>query len=402
VEVPATDYLSGLQGVSGVTVRVEVSPTMLRWAVSRAGWDHDTAVGRIPQFDDWVEQRVLPTLKQLEEFAKKTYTPFGHLFLAEPPNERIPIPDMRTLGDTEVERPSANLLDIIYLCQDRQEWYRSYLVDNGAAGLGVVGSATMNEEPYEVAERIRKLLQLDEESPLGNLSLQDSRRTLIDRIEELGVLVMVSGIVGSNTRRVLDPQEFRGFALVDAMAPLIFVNAADTLGAQVFTLVHELSHVLLGESALSDTSGVMLTEKREEKWCNRVAAEVLVPASSLAARYQGDASPERLERLARFYSTSTLVVLNRLYDAGLLGWDEFRGKYSQERERIMVLLEGKSSKSTGGNYYNTAPMRLGRQFARAILSSTLEGATSYREAYELLGVRGNKAFQGLAEKLGVA
>ena len=64
-------------------------------------------MGRIPQFDDWVEQRVLPTLKQLEEFAKKTYTPFGHLFLAEPPNERIPIPDMRTLGDTEVERPSA-------------------------------------------------------------------------------------------------------------------------------------------------------------------------------------------------------------------------------------------------------------------------------------------------------
>lgn len=81
-----------------MTVRVEVSPTMLRWAVSRAGWDHATTVGRVPQFDDWVERRVLPTLKQLEEFARKTYTPFGHLFLVEPPDERVPIPDMRTLG----------------------------------------------------------------------------------------------------------------------------------------------------------------------------------------------------------------------------------------------------------------------------------------------------------------
>lgn len=385
-----------------MTVRVEVSPTMLRWAVSRAGWDHATTVGRVPQFDDWVERRVLPTLKQLEEFARKTYTPFGHLFLAEPPDERVPIPDMWTLGDVRIERPSANLLDAIYLCQNRQEWYRSYLADNDAAALDIAGSAAMDEDPHDVAIRIRRLLRLDEEPSLEHSNLQRSRRILIDRIEDLGVLVMVNGVVGSNTHRALDPQEFRGFALVDAMAPLIFVNGADTLGAQIFTLVHELSHVLLGKSALSDSSSVMYAEKREERWCNRVTAEVLVPACSLKRFYQGDTSPEELERLAHYYSVSTLMVLNRLYDAGLLEWDDFQEKYKHERERIMAVLKDKSSRSTGGDYYNVAPMRLGRQFARAILSSTLEGSTSYREAYELLGVKGNKAFQGLAEKLGVA
>jgi len=359
-------------------------------------------VGRVPQFDDWVERRVLPTLKQLEEFARKTYTPFGHLFLAEPPDERVPIPDMRTLGDVRIERPSANLLDAIYLCQNRQEWYRSYLADNDAAALDIVGSAAMDEDPHDVAIRIRRLLRLDEEPSLEHSNLQRSRRILIDRIEDLGVLVMVNGVVGSNTHRALDPQEFRGFALVDAMAPLIFVNGADTLGAQIFTLVHELSHVLLGKSALSDSSSVMYAEKREERWCNRVTAEVLVPACSLKRLYQGDTSPEELERLAHYYSVSTLMVLNRLYDAGLLEWDDFQEKYKHERERIMAVLKDKSSQSTGGDYYNVAPMRLGRQFARAILSSTLEGSTSYREAYELLGVKGNKAFQGLAEKLGVA
>ena len=385
-----------------MTVRVEVSPTMLRWAVSRAGWDHATTVGRVPQFDDWVERRVLPTLKQLEEFARKTYTPFGHLFLVEPPDERVPIPDMRTLGDVRIERPSANLLDAIYLCQNRQEWYRSYLADNDAAALDIVGSAAMDEDPFEVADRLRQLLRLDEEPSLEHSNLQRSRRILIDRIEDLGVLVMVSGVVGSNTRRALDHQEFRGFALVDAMAPLIFVNGADILGAQIFTMVHELSHVLLGKSALSDSSSVMYAEKREERWCNGVTAEVLVPAYSLKRLYQGDASPEELERLAHYYSVSTLMVLNRLYDAGLLEWDDFQEKYKHERERIMAVLKDKSSQSTGGDYYNVAPMRLGRQFARAILSSTLEGSTSYREAYELLGVKGNKAFQGLAERLGVA
>ena len=385
-----------------MTVRVEGAPTMLRWAGSRAGWDHATTVGRVPQFDDWVERRVLPTLKQLEEFARKTYTPFGHLFLVEPPDERVPIPNMRTLGDVRIERPSANLLDAIYLCQNRQEWYRSYLADNDAAALDIVGSAAMDEDPHDVAIRIRRLLRLDEEPSLEHSNLQRSRRILIDRIEDLGVLVMVSGVVGSNTRRALDHQEFRGFALVDAMAPLIFVNGADILGAQIFTMVHELSHVLLGKSALSDSSSVMYAEKREERWCNGVTAEVLVPAYSLKRLYQGDASPEELERLAHYYSVSTLMVLNRLYDAGLLEWDDFQEKYKHERERIMAVLKDKSSRSTGGDYYNVAPMRLGRQFARAILSSTLEGSTSYREAYELLGVKGNKAFQGLAEKLGVA
>ena len=320
-----------------MTVRVEVSPTMLRWAVSRAGWDHATTVGRVPQFDDWVERRVLPTLKQLEEFARKTYTPFGHLFLVEPPDERVPIPDMRTLGDVRIERPSANLLDAIYLCQNRQEWYRSYLADNDAAALDIVGSAAMDEDP-----------RLDEEPSLEHSNLQRSRRILIDRIEDLGVLVMVSGVVGSNTRRALDHQEFRGFALVDAMAPLIFVNGADILGAQIFTMVHELSHVLLGKSALSDSSSVMYAEKREERWCNGVTAEVLVPAYSLKRLYQGDASPEELERLAHYYSVSTLMVLNRLYDAGLLEWDDFQEKYKHERERIMAVLKDKSSQSTGG------------------------------------------------------
>ena len=251
---------------------------------------------------------------------------------------------MRTVGDDGVSKPSGDLLDTIYLCQNRQEWYREYLLEEGAPAVEIVGSAVREEDPAAVAERVRTALRLHDDAASHRSRRKGMRRKLIDRIEELGVLVMVSGIVGSNTRRRLDPQEFRGFALVDSMAPLIFVNGRDTQAAQVFTLVHELAHLCLGGSALSDPSDVVRPGVSEERWCNAVAAATLVPEAVLRAEYQGDV----------------------------------------------------------GNYYNTVPLRLGRRFAQAVLLSTFGGRTPYREAYELLQVRKHATFKELAANMEVA
>ncbi|SPT52851.1 Domain of uncharacterised function (DUF955) [Actinomyces bovis] len=380
------------------TVQVDVAPALLRWAVRRARWDEETATSREPKLDAWINGTSRPTLKQLEKFAAKTHTPFGMLFLPEPPVEDIPIPDMRTIHDAGVCEPSANLLETIYLCQRRQDWYREDALESGASTLGFVGSATLSTPTAAAAKRIRDALKLDERSVTG---WADAMTDLIKRAEAIGVLVMVNGIVGSNTHRKLDPEEFRGFALADDIAPLVFVNGADTKAAQLFTLVHELAHLWLGHSALSDIASIAGSEKQEEHWCNEVAAEVLVPLDSLRSEWTGTLGEDELNRLASHYKVSTLVVLARLRDAGKLSWDEYLLRYDAERHRVRELIRP-SMGTRGGNHYNNQIRRLGRPFTRAVVFSALEGRTTYRDAYRLLGTTTHSTFEGLAEKVGVA
>ena len=383
-----------------MVVRVDVAPSLLEWAVERAGWDEETTQKRAPKLDGWLSGDQRPSLKQLEQFAHATHTPFGLLFLPEPPAEPVPIPDMRTIGNVAVPRPSADLLDTIYMCQARQEWYREYERQQGSEPLQFVGSATVDTPSVQSAREIRQALGFDLTNRSRYANSDDALRQLIDLIEGIGVLVMVSGIVGGDTHRALDPDEFRGFALSDPLAPLIFVNGADTKAAQIFTLIHELAHIWLGGSALSDAAMVSRDGNAEELWCNRVAAEVLVPLSSLRSDYQGMPTAQEVTRLARRYKVSTLVILKRFFDAKFLSWDRYRELYDAERENVMM--HAQRNRGSGGNYYNTQPLRLSRHFARAVIASTYEGDTSYREAYQLLGTRKHETFTRLADEIGVA
>ena len=385
-----------------MTVRVDVAPDLLHWAVERAGWDEDTVERRAPKLDEWAAGMHRPTLKQLEKFASDTHTPFGLLFLPEPPVETVPIPDMRTMGNAATPRPSADLLDSIYLCQTRQDWYLTYAQENDVVGPDFVGSATTGAPPALIADRMRDLLGFDLTERGMFSSWEDALRRLIDRIENIGVLVMVNGIVGANTHRKLNPEEFRGFALSDPLVPLIFVNGADTKAAQIFTLIHELGHIWLGASALSDASMTAEGGAAAELWCNQVAAEVLVPLSTIRSDHRGEANTEELERLARKYRVSTLVVLKRIFDARFLSWDDYRERYENERERVIGILAARRGEDGGGNYYYTQPIRLSRQFAQAVIASAFEGSTTYRDAYRLLGTKKHATFENLAAELGVA
>ena len=380
-----------------MTLRVDVKPELFRWARERAGIEPDALVKRFPKYREWESGEKQPTFKQLEQLAKATHAPIGSFFLSEPVQEPVPLPDLRTVGNRFVGRPSVDLLDTVYLCQQRQDWYREYARMEGEDPLNFVGSATVASDPQSTAAGIRTALGFDLEERRRLPDWNEALRRFIELADSLGVLVMVNGIVGNNTRRKLDPEEFRGFALADDLAPLIFINGADTKAAQMFTLSHELAHIWLGESALSDLDPGSAPSHEIEVWCNRVAAELLVPQTTLWDAYRdGEDLPTQLNRLARYFKVSTLVVLRRIFDIGAIDRGEFAVVYQQELDRILSI-----TTAGGGNFHPTLKARVGQRFGRALVTSTLGGRTSFSESFRLLGIKKTATLREFAASLQV-
>lgn len=381
--------------------RAAVNPALLRWARERAGiMEAGELAGRFPKLSNWEAGTAQPTLNQLEAFARAMHAPVGYLFLPAPPEEPMPIPDFRTLEGRAVRRPSPNLLDMIYACQERQSWYRELSLASRMPEADFVGSATLDQRPEEVAADMGARLGFNLSARDACSSWQEALRLFIGQAERLGVMVMVSGIVLSNTHRSLDLQEFRGFALADRRAPLVFINGADTKSGQMFTLAHELAHLWLGASALSDASGSPLRGYRQEEvWCNAVAAELLVPLAAFRPVVQRDEPLDHaMQRLARLFKVSTLVILRRLLDAGAITRDTFGAGWARERERLRVLAD--AGGSGGRDFYRTTLSRVGKRFARALVESTLEGQTLYRDAFRMLGVQKTETFIALGREAG--
>ena len=380
--------------------RVPVNPTLLRWARERAGLAQVDLTTKFKKLSEWESGETLPTLKQLEAFARAVHVPFGYLFLPEPPEESLPIPDFRTFAGRAVTRPSPNLLDTIYACQGRQGWYQDFARIAGEPPLDFVGSASLDSSPEIIAARMRERLDFDLTVRRECPTWTDALRLFIHQADEAGVLVMVSGIVKSNTSRGLDLAEFRGFALCDPLAPLVFVNGRDTKAARMFTLAHELAHLWLGASALSNLGAAPDTRfRREEVWCNAVAAEFLVPLDVLRSDLHRDEPlPDALSRLAHAFKVSTLVILRRLLDVGWLTRARFDAAWARENERLRKLVKASSG---GGNFYRTTVARVGRRFARALVASTLEGQTLYRDAFWMLGIKKSETFDNIAREAGV-
>jgi len=378
-------------------IRVGLNPDLLRWARERAGLGIDDLTRRFPQLMAWERGDTKPTLKQVEKFASATRTPIGFLFLPQPPVETIPIPDFRTVANRRLERPSPDLLDMIYVCQQRQEWYRDFARSERLESLPFVGSVTLDSNIEATASAIRNKLGLNLAQRQSFPTWTEALRHFIGQADEAGIMVMCSGVVLNNNTRVLDPEEFRGFAISDPLAPLVFINGADTKAAQMFTLAHELAHIWLGQSAVSDAQLLLVPEHQVEKWCNNVAAEILVPLANLRDEFQ-PAVDLRLElaRLARRFKVSSLVILRRIYDAGGLTSHQYWAEYERELNRILSLPQ-----TSGGNFYLTQAARVSKRFARALVISTLEGQTLHRDAFRMLGFAKLETFQKLGRSLGV-
>lgn len=296
-----------------------INPQMLTWARERLGFSVAEFAKKLAQKEDklvaWEGEKTKPTFKLAINFAKKAHIPFAYLFLPEPPVEQPLLADLRTVGSQSLGKYSVELNDTIKLMQGRQFWYREFLLAEGASKLEFVGSFQNNLDINALVKAIRIKLGLNTLTRKGGW--EDYYRTLINKIEALGVLVMRQSFLSHHTRP-LRVEEFRGFALVDDYAPLIFINHADAPGPRLFTLMHELAHLWIGVSGVSDLNSH--AEKESEEFCNSVAAELLVPEVEFKQNWIADAGDwkEQLPGLAAHFYVSQWVITRRALTFGYI------------------------------------------------------------------------------------
>jgi Zn-dependent peptidase ImmA (M78 family)/transcriptional regulator with XRE-family HTH domain len=378
-----------------MTATAQINPQILRWMRQRSGLgvaEVAAAAGvKLEQISGWEAGDGAPTFRQAQRLAQAMHAPFGYLFLATPPPEVLPIPDLRTVAGSERPNPSLDLRETVRVALQRQEWYADYLRDQGQLPLPFVGRFSVESDIKSVAADIRAVLGQDLQQMH---STQDAYLShLVQCAESAGVLVMRSGIVGSNTHRSLDVGEFRGFAISHPLAPLVFINSADAPAARLFTLVHELAHIWLGDSGVS--SGAPGSQRREEVFCNAVAGEFLAPRElflSLWAVNDADL-PNKVSRLVQCLHVSALVVLRRALDLQLIDSGIYQQHYLAELQAF------RHRDGSGGSFYRNAGAKNSRRFARAVVAEALSGRLLLRDAGRLLGVPPAK-LQHFAEHLG--
>lgn len=364
-----------------------LQPEVLRWARERAGLEAAALAKKLKvsahDVAEW-EAKGKVTMTLLQKLASATGTPEGMLFLPERPQEKLPVPDFRTIGSGRVGAASPELMDVLHDAQRKQAWYREYLVGIGASPLAFVDSVGVRESVTKVADRMRREMRLDTSlrSEAGNW--EEALRLQVERIEAHGVLVLRNGVVGSNNRRKLSVNEFRGFALSDPYAPLIFLNNRDAPAGQMFTLAHELAHVWTGASGISNTEQTYADHNATERFCNEVAAELLVPAEELRTRFAAMAGvADPVPALCKHFRVSSLVMLRRIRDIGEIDQKTFRELYRKAEAGFQAKGAGKEG---GGDFYRTEMVRVSRTFARALVESAMEGRTPLRDVCDLLGV----------------
>lgn len=383
------------------SIAVDIHPEIINWALKQANEKNiDEALLR--NVRQWIDGKKVPTFKQIEDFSKKASIPLGYFFLKTPPKEKINLIDYRTVDSLALIEPSRNLIDTIFEMEAIQDWMAAYRQDMGYGKCDFFGLASNRNNAYDVAGIIRDYLDVPLKWYKNTGSASDSFRYWREGLNKAGVVVMMNGVVKNNTRRPLNTDEFRAFTMASEWAPLIFINAADTDGARLFSLLHETAHIAMGRSDLfNDRHIYSAPVSPDETLCNAIAAELLVPNEefllewSKSTREIGD--KERYFEISKIFHCGATVIARRALDNKLIGnslYTEIAGYVIDQYEK-----NKRNKLSGGGNFYNTMGSRLDKSLVRAICESIVIGRTSYTEAFRLTNTNKN-TFPDVVYKVG--
>jgi len=331
-------------------------------------------VSEYSKIEKWIKGDDYPTYNQLVELSKLFHIPFGYFFLEKLPERKYPIPHYRTTQDGEF-RPSSELLDTILFAQKIQEWAKDILMEWGQEKLSFCGKYKNNYNVEEVTGELKRIFEIQNNWASQISTWRGALNYLIEKAEEKDIIVLRNGVVGNNTHRKLNVEEFRGFVLYDEIAPVIFINNNDAISAKIFTLIHEVVHLLIGQSASFDLRNFQAADNEIEKFCDKCTAEFLVPEKEIKNVYRDQKS---IDKLARHFKVSQIVILRRLLDTSVITQENFYDKLKE-----MYAIEIKKPSTGGGDFYHTIPNRLSKRFLYILNRAVRDNIVLFRDALKI-------------------
>jgi len=378
-----------------------IKPEMIKWARERASLSVDALAAKLhvtpERVLEWENGTVSISMANAEKLAKHALIATAWLFGDAPPDEHLPLPDFRTHVSKRLDNPSPELLETVFDAQEKLNWYKDYLLQNNEPELLFVGSITPNTPLQTALAKMRELLSFGNQEKMPR-NYESYLQSLMDSAEASGIIVLKNGIVKNNTRRPLNPDEFRGFAIADKMAPLIFINGRDTKAAQIFTFVHEVVHILLGQSSLDDAPiSSSASSGQIEAYCNKLASEFLVPEEQISALFRDCPNMEEfVDKCSKQFAVSRLVIIHRSHNLNLMDDNTWKQMIAEEKCKFL----NRKDKSSGGNFYESLKFRVSPMLARLVISELRSGSMLYRDAFRFLGVKNASSVKALESYVG--
>jgi Zn-dependent peptidase ImmA (M78 family) len=293
------------------------------------------------------------------------------MFLDEPPRTNIIESEFRTIGN-KIPAISKDLRDTLFIMGRKRDWLSKYRREKGWMKLLPGDFKGFGNIPLA-----KKFIDIDDFWYREHRDKNSAYKYLRRRLENKGIIVMQSGVVGTDNRRRLDVNEFRGFLLYDDHAPLIFVNSRDSKAGKIFTLIHEYIHFLL------EQDDVFIEKDDVETDINQLTAEFLIPAPHVFELWDHDRpASDQIDELSQLFHVSSLAMAIRLKYLNIIP----QGVVNTIKKHTKTALETGGTGETGrGNYYHTNRSRLGDSFLRAVIQGAEAGDIAYTYAFDLLG-----------------
>lgn len=387
--------------------KAEITPRILKWARESAKIAEETAAAKVhvtvEKLKEWESGASQPTIKQAQDLAKAYKRPFALLFLSDIPNDFQPLRDFRRNGSTPLGTAS---LFIIREIQQKQAWMSSVNQEDGTPKAPFVGRFTINDDAVVVANDILASFNISPSSYGSKSPIKE----WIDKAETNGIFVSRTSFI--HTRLTLNSDEIQGFAIADPNAPFVFVNSDDWDAPQLFTLVHEIAHLWIAATGISNEIELGIKDHGNsqpiELFCNEVAGNALMPLD-LIQRLPPNTfdSVERLFPQAKGLGVSTFALLVRALNLRIISFEKYRQlKLAADRAYYAFLKkeeerkarEKNKEKKGGPNYYLLQVNRNSRLFTQTVLDAFRGGAIEPTQASNLLNVQVTR-FAKLEEQL---